>query len=148
MSAGYRGFHAGAGYVLALGGSGASPDLAAKYFLKRRDGYEFILSDDRVVLRPVVSSRTKLGARLNFGLAGPVGGYAGLHWERELDGESRVSCGGDDLPASTLNGSTAVGEMGLAVASPGSPLEVRLGIQGSGGRRGSLSSSLSVRFSF
>jgi hypothetical protein len=148
MSAGYRGFHAGAGHVLPLGGSGASLELSAKYFLTRRDGDEFLLSGDRVVLSPVVSSRTKLGARLNFGLAGPVRGYAGLHWERELDGESRVSYGGEDLPASTLKGSTAVGEMGLAVASPGSPLEVRLGLQGSRGRRDSLSSSLSVRYSF
>ncbi|MDR1037749.1 MAG: hypothetical protein LBT40_14655 [Deltaproteobacteria bacterium] len=156
FDAGYWGFHAGGGYVLAFGGGSGNGsgrpagtlDFSAKYFHVRRDGHDFDMFGQKANLSSVTSSRIRLGARLELELSPSVRPYFGAYFEHELDGDSRVTYAGFPLPEASLGGSSAVGELGLAVSSPGSPLELQLGIQGSTGRREGISASLAVRYVF
>jgi hypothetical protein len=148
MDSKYWGFHAGLGYILDFSSFDGSLDLSAKYFHTHRDGDDFLFDGDRVSLSSVTSSRIKLGGRLNAGITQTIKGYFGLYYEHEFDGDSRVTYAGVGLPEATLSGSTGVGELGLIVAAPGSPVEVQMGVQGSAGRRDSLAANLSLKFTF
>jgi hypothetical protein len=150
MDAKYWGFHAGGGYVIDFKGNGfdATLDLSAKYFHTRRGGDDFLILGNRVNLSSVTSSRVKVGARLNAAITQTIKGYFGLYYEHEFDGDSRVTYGGVALPEATLKGSSAVGELGLIVSAPESPVEFQMGVQGSVGRRDGISGNLSVRYTF
>jgi hypothetical protein len=144
----YRGFHAGAGYIIDFAGFNGTLDLSVKYFYLRREGDEFMIEDERTSLSSVTSSRIRSGARLTVGLTPSIRTYFGLYFEHEFDGDSQVFFSGTALPKATLRGSTGVGELGLLVSAPDSPLEVQLGIQGSAGRRDGISANLSLRYTF
>jgi hypothetical protein len=144
----YWGFHAGGGYIINFAGFDGSLDLSAKYFHTHRDGDDFIAFNQRVELSSVTSSRMRVGGRLNAGLTPTIKGYFGLYFEHEFDGDSNVSYAGYALPEASLGGSSGVGELGLIVSSPSSPLEVQLGVEGSAGRRDAISANLGLRFTF
>ncbi|MDR1038278.1 MAG: autotransporter outer membrane beta-barrel domain-containing protein, partial [Deltaproteobacteria bacterium] len=144
----YWGFHAGGGYVIDFSGIDASLDLSAKYFHLHRDGGDFTAFGQRATLSSVTSSRVKVGGRLKGGITQSIKGYFGLYYEHEFNGDSRVTYGGVAIPEATLSGSTGVGELGLIVSTPDSPLEVQMGIEGSAGRRDSISANLSLRVTF
>ncbi|MDR1313817.1 MAG: autotransporter outer membrane beta-barrel domain-containing protein [Deltaproteobacteria bacterium] len=148
MDAKYWGFHAGGGYIIDFDSFDGSLDLSAKYFHTHRDGDEFFLDGDRVSLSSVTSSRIKVGGRLSAALTRSIKGYFGLYFEHEFDGDSVVTYAGMDLPKSTLGGSSGVGELGVIVAAPDSPVEVQLGVQGSAGRRDGISANLSFKVTF
>jgi hypothetical protein len=147
FNARYYGFHGGGGYVLAMTDS-LSLDLSARYHYTHRDGKDFIVQGDRASLSPVDSSRVMAGGRLNFGITDSIKGYFGAYLEHELDGDSRITYLGTDLPEASLGGSSGVGELGLIVSSPASPIEFRMGVQGSAGRRDGVSGSLSLVYTF
>ncbi|MDR1312745.1 MAG: autotransporter outer membrane beta-barrel domain-containing protein [Deltaproteobacteria bacterium] len=148
LDAKYWGFHAGAGYIIDFSSFNGSLDLSAKYFHTHRDGDEFRVNGDPATLSSVTSSRVQVGGRLTGGLTETIKGYFGLYFEHEFNGDSHVTYLGTNLPEVTLGGSSGIGELGLIVNAPGSPLEVQMGVQGSAGRRDSISANLSIRYTF
>ncbi|MDR1312754.1 MAG: autotransporter outer membrane beta-barrel domain-containing protein [Deltaproteobacteria bacterium] len=144
----YWGFHAGGGYIINFDSFDGSLDLSAKYFHTHRDGDDFILFGQRVSLSSVTSSRVRAGGRLNAAITSTIKSYFGLYFEHEFDGDSRATYAGYALPEASLGGSSGVGELGLIVSSPSSPLEVQMGVEGSAGRRDSFSANLSLRVTF
>ncbi|MDR1314952.1 MAG: autotransporter outer membrane beta-barrel domain-containing protein [Deltaproteobacteria bacterium] len=150
LDAKYWGFHAGLGYVFDFSDRGfdGTLEVSAKYFHVRREGDDFRVNDVPASLSAVTSSRAVAGARLNARFTPAIKGYFGLYFEHEFDGDSRVFYDGLPIPEVSLGGSSGIGELGLVVSSPGSPLEVRMGVQGSVGRRDGISASLSVMYTF
>ncbi|MDR1080959.1 MAG: hypothetical protein LBQ79_08345 [Deltaproteobacteria bacterium] len=148
MDAKYWGFHAGGGYIIDFDGFDGSLDLSAKYFHTHRDGDDFTVLGQRVSVGSVTSSRVKAGARLNYDITPTIRSYFGLYYEHEFDGDSKVTYAGFELPKATLGGSTGIGELGLIVSVPGGPFEVQLGVEGSAGRRDSISGGISLRYTF
>lgn len=156
--AGYLGFHAGGGYVLAFGDVGGvdagsrlpsgTLDLSLRYFHVRMEGHEFELFGRTARLDPVTSSRIRFGGRLSLVLAPSVRPYFGSYVEHEFAGVSRGTYAGIPLPSASLGGTSGVFELGVAAGSPGNPLEIQLGVQGSTGRREGISASLSVTYVF
>ncbi|MDR3152752.1 MAG: hypothetical protein LBW85_00425 [Deltaproteobacteria bacterium] len=146
----YRGFHAGGGYIVALKplGFDANLDFSARYLYMRRDGDDFTVMGHRASVSAVTSSRLKAGARLDFGITPSIRPYFALFFEREFGGGSQVTYVNVKLPETTLKGSTGIGDLGLIVSSPGSPLEFQAGLQGSVGRREGISGSMSLRYTF
>ncbi|MDR1313790.1 MAG: autotransporter outer membrane beta-barrel domain-containing protein [Deltaproteobacteria bacterium] len=148
MDAKYWGFHAGGGYIIDFSSFDGSLDLSAKYFHMHRDGDDFLSFGQRVSLSSVTSSRVRVGGRLNAGFTRTISGYFGLYWEHEFNGDSRASVMGLALPEVSLGGSSGVGELGLIVSSPDSPIEVQMGVEGSAGKREAVSANLSLRVTF
>ncbi|MDR1312680.1 MAG: hypothetical protein LBQ12_03050 [Deltaproteobacteria bacterium] len=148
MDAKYWGFHAGGGYIIEFSSIDATLDLSATYFHTHRDGDDVLVDGDRTNLSAVTSSRIIAGGRLTGQLTRSLKGYVGLYYEHEFDGDSVVTYVGSPLPKASLGGSTGIGELGLIVSTPDSPVEVQMGVQGSAGRRDSFSGSLSINYTF
>jgi hypothetical protein len=144
----YWGFHVGGGYIIDFSSFDGTLDLSAKYFHTDREGDDFLIDGERASLSSVTSSRVKAGGRLTAGLTPSIKTYFGLYYEYEFDGDSHVTFAGTDLPKVTLGGSTGIGELGLIVSTPDSPLEVQMGVEGSAGSRDGISANLSLRFTF
>ncbi|MDR3155158.1 MAG: autotransporter outer membrane beta-barrel domain-containing protein, partial [Deltaproteobacteria bacterium] len=150
LHSGYYGFHVGAGYILNLAGLGddGSLDLSAKVFHTRRDGDEFAVLGARASTSAVSSTRLVAGARLSFGLSELVKPFVGGYFEHEFQGESQVIVDGFELPKASLEGNSGIGELGVTLTPPSVPLEVELGLQGTGGKRQGVSGGLKVNFTF
>jgi hypothetical protein len=146
----YYGFHAGAGYILNLLSFNQDGDIdfSAKYFHTRRDGDEFFIGGEKAVISDVSSSRLRVGARVNIGLSDTIKPYVGGYFEREFNGDSRMSISNIDLPEVSLEGNTGIGELGLTFVSPSMPLEFQIGAEGTGGKRDGISGNMKISYTF
>jgi hypothetical protein len=115
------------------------------------------LSGDVVGLDPVTtvvfertwSGRLQVGGRLSGQLVPGLMYVAGLASERELDGRSRASIDGYEVPIVDAGGSTGIGELGLSWRSRGPlPVTLGLGVQGFVGVRRWVAGSLQLSLEF
>ncbi|MDR1313075.1 MAG: autotransporter outer membrane beta-barrel domain-containing protein [Deltaproteobacteria bacterium] len=146
----YYGFHAGLGYILNFldFSQDGSMDISAKIFHTRRDGDDFIVAGDRATISAVTSTRLRVGARVNIGLTEYVKPFVGGYFEREFKGESQATVGPYVLPMVSLEGNTGIGELGVSVTSASMPLEFQVGVEGTGGKRDSITGSMKLNYSF
>jgi hypothetical protein len=150
MSAKYYGFHAGLGYIMDFldFNKDGSLDVSAKYFFTHRDGDDVISTGERMSISSVSSHRLRTGARLNIGFNEFIRPYVGGYFEKEFRGESRVTVGDAVLPEASLEGNTGIGELGVSLSSATVPIEVEIGIQGSGGERKGIAGGLKLNYTF
>ena len=123
-------------------------DLSAKYFWTRQSGASVTIHGDSVKFEDVNSRRVRLGGRYAKAL-GMFSPYAGLAYERELDGKAKATVNGDSIDAPSLKGSTGIGELGLALAPwENTPLSFDFGLQGYAGKHQGWTGSLQIRYVF
>ena len=148
-SSAYYGVHAGLGYIWSLTEK-AALDLYGKYFWTRQEGDSVRLSTgDPIDFDSVDSHRLRLGGRFGYAVNDLINPYVGAAYEQEFDGKAGTTTSGQAIPAPSLQGSTGIGEIGLAIkASKTMPLSVDLGVQGYVGTREGFTGSLQVRYEF
>ncbi|MDR1080664.1 MAG: autotransporter outer membrane beta-barrel domain-containing protein [Deltaproteobacteria bacterium] len=146
----YYGLHAGGGYILNFQAfeHDGSMDFSGKLFYTRQNGHEMSFLGEHVYLSPVTSVRFRAGARVNIGLTESVRPFVGGYFEREFDGESRITIGDTRLPKVSLEGNTGIGELGLSMTSAAVPLTFEVGLQGSGGKRDGIQGAMKVNYTF
>ena len=73
-----------------------------------------------------------------------------MRHKHELDGKTRATTSGFDIPAPSLRGDTGIGEIGLTFRPSQStmPLSFDLGVQGYTGKREGVTGSLQIRWDF
>jgi hypothetical protein len=147
LRTGYRGLHAGVGYVFRPSQS-SSFELNGKYLWNRQKGKGVTLSSgDRVEFGSVDSSRVRAGGRYSLKASEFLSPYAGAAYERELDGRAEAMAYGRKLPEPRLKGSTGLAELGLSLKAAESFL-LDIGVQGHFGRREGVTGSLQLKFVF
>ena len=149
-SAMYAGTHIGAGYVLNLDKS-TSVDFSTKLFWTYQDQGDdsIMIAGDKVEFDSVNSLRSRTGARFSFALQPTFVPYAGAYIEHEFGGKANATINGAKIDAPTLNGTTGVGELGLAIKPAGTlPLTIDAGVQGYAGTRQGVSGSLNLKYEF
>ena len=96
----------------------------------------------------VNSHRLRLGTRYTHGMTALSQFYAGLAWEYEFDGDARATSQGDSAPSPSLQGGSALLELGYRFAPQGSRLSYDLNLNGWQGKRKGITGSVSVKWAF
>jgi outer membrane autotransporter protein len=148
FTASYFGLNAGLGHVFHFGDTG-SLDVYTKYLWTRQNGKTVKLNADHTARFDAVNShRVRIGGRML--LRPPAAGlrpYFGLAYEHDFGGKANSTIDGRAVEAPTLNGSTGMGEAGVAIDT-GTPLNLELGVQGYVGKRQGVSGSMVLDFKF
>ena len=144
----YYGAHLGLGYQFQLSEK-AMLDLSAKVMWTHQDSDTVTAHHERVKFDEVDSLRTRLGGRLNYSFSEYFTPYFGAYWEHEFDGDAAIKVNGTPMSGPSLEGSTAVGELGFNFKPAlDSGLSIDLSAQGYLGTREGVSGSLSLRYEF
>ncbi|MBR1375746.1 MAG: hypothetical protein IJ566_06650 [Cardiobacteriaceae bacterium] len=134
----------GAGQIVDLG-QNDNLDIYGKYM------YTYVGSDDAKLssgetyhFDSVKSNRLRAGVRYNHNSSENVKFFAGAAYEYEMNGKANAEYQGYRLPTPSIKGSTAIGEVGIAVKSGKTQFETSL--QGFGGKRKGAMLKFGVRF--
>jgi outer membrane autotransporter protein len=148
FTASYFGINVGFGHVFNFGEIG-SLDIYAKYLWTRQNGKTVKINADQTAKFDAVNSqRIRVGGRMLFRpAAATVRPYFGLAWEHDFGGKANSTIEGRAIEAPALNGSTGMGEVGIAVDT-GTPLNLEFGVQGYVGKRQGVSGSVVIDFKF
>ena len=149
LSTPYYGGHAGLGYRLPLGETWTL-DVYGKYLFTHQNGQETGLHGDSIHFDAVDSSRLRLGARLDGGILPAASVYMGAAWEYEYLGTARAASRTSDMsiPSTTMTGSSALFELGLAVTPETAPLRLDLALEGAAGTRRSIGGRVQLVYEF
>ncbi|MDR0588291.1 MAG: autotransporter-associated beta strand repeat-containing protein [Burkholderiales bacterium] len=116
----YVGAQVGGGYGWKINETG-SLDLYGRLIWTRQNAKDTQLSSGETLKFSAINSeRVKVGARYLWNASESVKPYAGLAWEHDFGGKAKVSTNGQDIPAATLKGGSAIGEAGVSVSGVGS----------------------------
>jgi hypothetical protein len=148
LNTNYMGLHFGLGYIANLNDLGSSLDLSAKYLLTQRNGGDVVVVGDRVTFGDIKSQRLRAGARVKFAINDSIYPYLGGYFEHEFAGDSDVTIRDRKVAVSSFGGSTGIGELGLNFVSPDIPIQVDVGLKGSGGQRDSITGGLNINYTF
>ncbi|MDR1167088.1 MAG: hypothetical protein LBO66_14700 [Deltaproteobacteria bacterium] len=148
LNTNYYGIHAGIGYILDINQAGTTLDASVKYLFAEREGADVNILGDNVRFGDIQSQRIRAGARLNVGYSEMIRPFVGGYFEHEFDGDSEVVVRGTRIPTATISGNTGIGELGLNLISPSMPLEMEVGVQGSGGKREGFAGSVKLNYAF
>jgi len=107
----YVGTELGGGKAFKLNDMNAI-DVYARYFWLHRGDDDFYADGD-FDLKSVDSHRLRAGARYDLSFGNKWGFYAGLAYEYEFDGKSRLFVDGYESEASKIKGGRAFGELGV-----------------------------------
>jgi outer membrane autotransporter protein len=145
----YYGFHLGVGYEWRFNNA-ATLDVYGKYFYTRMDGDSVTLSTgEPVSFDAVVSSRSRIGARISYELNEHLNPYAGAAWEYEFDGKVDATAVGKAIQAPSIGGSTGLGELGVVITpSTSLPWTLELGVQGYTGKRRGVTGNFLLKIEF
>ena len=96
------------------------------------------------------SSRLRLGARLDGNILPAASVYMGAAWEYEYLGTARAASRTSDMsiPSTTMTGSSALFELGLAVTPETAPLRLDLALEGAAGTRRSIGGRVQLVYEF
>lgn len=149
LSTPYYGGHAGLGYRLPLGETWTL-DVYGKYLFTHQNGQETGLHGDSIHFDAVDSSRLRLGARLDGNILPAASVYMGAAWEYEYLGTARAASRTSDMsiPSTTMTGSSALFELGLAVTPETAPLRLDLALEGAAGTRRSIGGRVQLVYEF
>lgn len=143
----YYGGHAGLGHVFSLG-KDISLDAYGKFFWTRQEGDGADMNGENVRFKSVDSRRVRAGARLSWTAAEGVTPYAGAAWEKEFCGEAHVLARDFSIPDASLEGDSALFELGLSVAPLSRPFSMDIAVVGSAGERESIGGRLNLLYRF
>jgi hypothetical protein len=145
----YYGFHLGAGYVWKVS-EGVDLDFYGKAFWTRQEGDSVTLSTgDKVSFRDADSSRVRLGSRFTHIANDYISPYIGLAYEYEFDGKGRASTSGFEIDPPSLQGSSAIGEIGANFRpSLNVPLSFDVGLQGYVGKMEGITGTVHIKLEF
>jgi len=107
----YVGTEVGGGKAFKLDDTNAI-DVYARYFWLHKGGDDFYAGGE-YDLKAVDSHRLRTGARYDLSLGNKWGFYAGLAYEYEFDGKSRLIVDGVEAEAVKTKGGRAYGELGV-----------------------------------
>ena len=96
----------------------------------------------------VNSHRLRIGTRYTHGATTLSQFYAGLAWEYEFDGDARATSQGDSAPSPSLNGGSALLELGYRFAPQVSRMSYDLNLNGWQGKRKGVTGGASVKWAF
>ena len=96
------------------------------------------------------SSRIRLGARLDGGILPSASVYMGAAWEYECLGTARAASrsSGMAIPSTSMTGSSALFELGLAITPETAPLRLDLAVEGAAGTRRSIGGRVHLVYEF
>ena len=143
----YYGGHVGVGHVFSLGES-LTLDIYGRYFWMRQEADSADMNGEMVHFDRVDSSRLRGGMRLAWDVAEGVTPYAGAAWEQEFRGSARAAARDFSIPDASLEGGSALFELGLDVSPCDRPFSLDVGLVGSTGERDSLGGRLNVMYRF
>jgi outer membrane autotransporter protein len=113
------------------------------------DGGSVHVNGDTLKFEATDSIRSRLGARLTYAFGEQFSMFGGLYWEREFDGEQRMTANGTKISAPNMSGDTAVGEIGMTLRPmKQAPIFIDLGAQGYMGVRSGAGGNLQVRLDY
>lgn len=145
----YYGGHAGLGWLLPLN-EDWTLDVYGKYLFTHQDGQETSINGDIFHFDAVDSSRVRLGARLEGNILPAASVYMGAGWEYESLGTARAASLSSDMaiPSTSMAGSSALFELGLALAPETAPLRLNLALEGAAGTRRSIGGRVHLVYEF
>ncbi len=150
MDMAYQSLYGAAGYLWNLTDS-LTLDLSGAYLWTHVfDDAVTSSTEGRIEYDDFTSNRLRIGAKLAYEGSEIWKPYVGAAFEHEFSGEARVRANGCDTDTSDLEGSTAIGELGLSLtsASAGIPLTIDLNVQGFAGKRQGIAGNLMVLYEF
>jgi autotransporter-associated beta strand protein len=135
----YYGLHVGGGYVWSINDA-HSVDFYSRVLWTHVNGDTVKLTTngqqgETLKFSAANSTRFKLGARYLWSPSASIKPYAGLAWEYEFSGKADVSANGNKIDAASIKGSSAVGEIGVAIHPEESAWSFDLGLTGYAGKR-------------
>ena len=145
----YYGGHAGLGCLLPLGDAWTL-DVYGKYLFLHQDAQDTGVNGDSIHFDAVDSSRIRLGARLDGGILPSASVYMGAAWEYECLGTARAASrsSGMAIPSTSMTGSSALFELGLAITPETAPLRLDLAVEGAAGTRRSIGGRVHLVYEF
>ena len=145
----YYGGHAGLGCLLPLGDAWTL-DIYGKYLFLHQDAQDTGVNGDSIHFDAVDSSRIRLGARLDGGILPSASVYMGAAWEYECLGTARAASrsSGMAIPSTSMTGSSALFELGLAITPETAPLRLDLAVEGAAGTRRSIGGRVHLVYEF
>ncbi|MDR2576526.1 MAG: hypothetical protein LBC42_00520 [Puniceicoccales bacterium] len=144
----FCGGHFGLGYAL-HNDQGWVVDFGSKCLWSHRaSGHVVLRGEDALSFDAVNSVIVKLGVSVSTSIGRGFSARFTTALERELDGESRATICGYDVPASTLRGGSAVGKLQFTwVPEFQRNLVIKLGVCGHVGAREGVSAQFQVAYS-
>lgn len=145
----YYGGHAGLGWLLPLS-EDWTLDVYGKYLFTHQDGQDTTVNGDSIHFDAVDSSRVRLGARLEGDILPSASVYLGAGWEYESLGTARAASLSSDMsiPSTSMAGSSALFELGLAITPQTAPLRLNLALEGAAGTRRSIGGRVHMVYEF
>ncbi len=143
----YYGGHAGLGHVFALSGT-LSLDVYGRFFWTRQESDDENMNGEEVHFDSVDSRRLRGGMRLALEMKEGVSPYAGAAWEYEFGGSAHAVARDFSIPDASLEGGSALFELGLEVTPCERPFSLDVGLVGSAGERDSVGGRLNVLYRF
>jgi len=131
----YVGTEVGGGKAFKLNDTNAI-DVYARYFWLHKGGDDFT-AGGVYDLKAVDSHRLRTGARYDLSLGSKWGFYAGLAYEYEFDGKSRLFVDGVEAEAAKTKGGRAFGELGVKLTpeKDAAGLALDLNVKGAAGSK-------------
>lgn len=147
-SVAYWGAHATLGKNWPLGET-SQLAVYGRYSYAHTSGADVDLFGDAVAFDAMDSQRLRIGGRYDWTLAPHIRPYADLAWEYEFDGDARSTVAGRAVATTSLEGGSAVGELGLRLApSADQALSLELGLQGWAGQRDGVAAALRLNYAY
>lgn len=149
ISTPYYGGHIGIGYVVQFNDTWAL-DISSKYLFLHQAGCHTTINGETFRFDSVDSGRLRSGARL-FGKVLPKAAvYLGAAWEREFQGKACATSQSNamSIPSTSMDGSSAIFELGMAVHPESVPILLDVAIEGSAGTRRSIGGRVQLMFEF
>ena len=129
-------------------------DSYVKFFYTRQDGDKVNVKlnggavSDEISFNTVESKRLRIGARLTHQINDNSIFYGGIAYQGELDGEARATYRGSETAAPSVQGSSAMMELGWQMKPDKSPLAIDLGVTGWAGKQRGVSGQLGFKWNF
>ena len=142
----YYGGHAGLGRIISPC-EALSLDIYGRFFWMRQEGDSADMNGENVHFDSVESRRVRTGLRLEWHPFEGVTPYAGAAWEHEFSGTAHAVARDFSIPEASLEGDSALFELGMNVASSRS-LSLDVALLGSAGERDGLGGRLHVLYRF
>jgi hypothetical protein len=141
----YTSVNIGAGYILKVNEK-ILLDVSGKYFFAYQAAGDLALSTgDKYEYDSIMSNRLRAGLKGRYALNEKIKPYAAIGYDYEISGDVNAKIDGKNVDAPTLNGGTAMAELG-AQADIANNLTLDITLQGYAGVREGFNAILKVKY--
>jgi outer membrane autotransporter protein len=146
---GYVGAHVGIGKTWTLTERDTFDVYTRGLWTRQGKDGTTLSTGERLEFDKIDSKRLQLGIRYEHTLNSGIQAYTGFAYDREYNGEAKVTTNGTRIDAPNLKGNTGIGEIGLkATPRPGQPFHLDFGLQGYTGKQEGITGSFRMRYFF